>query len=90
MKYFSPFSSGQAWLVTGDTSADDSHPLRRVFTLTSEDQSLVEHAFGDLPTNWREPSLDFIQFVDQVHGWLRAGSSLYFTSDGGLDWTQVH
>jgi len=90
VQYFWRLSSGEAWLVTGDTSADTGAPLRQVFTTTDNGQTLVEHAFGELATNWNAPYLDTIQFVDELHGWLRAGDSLYYTWDGGQDWSQLH
>jgi len=90
VQYFSGLPTGLAWLVTGETSADNGNPLRRVFTTRDDGRTLVEHAFGDLPTNWRVPYQDAIQFVDGDHGWLRAGDALFYTQDGGQDWVQLH
>jgi photosystem II stability/assembly factor-like uncharacterized protein len=90
VQYFSGLPSGLAWLVTGETSADNGNPLRRVFTTNDDGETLVEHAFGNLPSNWETPYQDAIQFIDGYHGWLRAGDSFFYTQDGGQDWVQLH
>ncbi len=90
VQYFSGLAGGLAWLVAGDTSADNGNPLRRVFTTLDDGQTLEEHAFGSLPTNLDAPYLDAIQFIDAGHGWLRAGDALFYTQDGGQDWAQLH
>jgi photosystem II stability/assembly factor-like uncharacterized protein len=90
VQYFSGLPTGLVWLVTGDASADNGNPLRRVFTTHDDGQTLVEHAFGNLPSNWETPSQDAIQFIDADHGWLRAGDALFYTQDGGKDWVQLH
>ena len=90
VQYFWRLPSGLVWLVTGQASADNGSPLRQVFTSPDNGQTLVEHAFGELATNWNAPYLDAIQFADELHGWLRAGTSLYYTPDGGQNWSQLH
>ena len=90
VQYFWRLPSGLAWLVTGETTADNGAPLRSVFTTNDDGQTLLEHTFGDLPSTFSAPYLDVLQFVDEQHGWLRAGASLYYTADGGRDWSQLH
>ena len=90
VRYFSLLSPQQAWLVTGEVTADNGNPTRQVFTTADGGRTLVEHPFGDLPATLEPPYGDSIQFVDAYHGWLRAGAYWFATIDGGKDWTQIH
>jgi len=50
----------------------------------------MEIPFGEIPSNFDCPWLDSLQFADNLPGWLRGGTGLFFTEVGGKTWTQVH
>ena len=97
---FSLLPNGQAWVVIGGrASAENPNPARRLLSLQPGGQTWIEYQLGapqpgvgaEIPSNWRDPELDSIQFADALHGWLRADTALYYTADGGRsDWTQFH
>lgn len=80
---------GNAWVVLGEAaSAGNSNPVRRFLMTRDYGQTWIEYQMGDIPSNWRFPGLDTIQFADAQHGWLKADMALYYTEDGGRNWTQ--
>ena len=92
-------ANGQAWVVIGGrASAENPNPARRFLALQPGGQTWIEYQLGapqpgvgaEIPSNWRDPELDSIQFADALHGWLRADTALYYTADGGRSWTQFH
>ncbi len=86
---FSLLPDGQAWVVVGDTpSAGNPNPTRRFLATRDHGLTWMEYQLGDIPSNWRFPWLDSIQFADARHGWLKADTALYYTEDGGRNWTQ--
>lgn len=57
---------------------------------TDGGKSWTEFPFGEIPSNFRIPWLDGIQFADDLYGWLRGDTTLFLTEVGGKTWTQVH
>ncbi len=90
VQYFALLPGGQAWLVAGETSPDSGNPIRRVFSSPDGGQTWLEHVFGEIPVNFDNTGMDVIQFAETLHGWLRAGSELFYTSDGGKSWVETH
>ena len=90
VQYFALLPNNNAWVVAGPTTSDNGMPPRRIFTTFDGGKSWDEFPFGEIPSNFDFPWLDGIQFVDDLHGWLRGGNALFFTEVGGKTWTQVH
>jgi photosystem II stability/assembly factor-like uncharacterized protein len=90
VQYFALLPNQNAWVVAGETSSDNGLPPRRIFTTFDNGKTWDELPFGEVPSNLNFPWLDGIQFADDLHGWLRGGSSLFYTEVGGKTWTQVH
>ncbi len=90
VQYFSLLPDGQAWIVAGEVLSDSGTPVRRFFSSTDGGQTWEEHVFGEIPVNYDYPWLDGIRFADSLHGWLRAGTQLFYTADGGKSWVQYH
>ncbi len=88
---FALLPDGRAWVVLGTTaSAENANPTRRFLTTRDGGETWLEYQLGAIPSSWRSPSLDSIQFADAQHGWLRGDSGLYYTADDGQNWTQLH
>jgi photosystem II stability/assembly factor-like uncharacterized protein len=88
---FSLLADGHAWVIIGDTtSLANRNPPRRVLSTPDRGQTWIEYQLGDILGKWRNPELDYVQFADALHGWLKAGAALYYTADGGQTWIQFH
>jgi photosystem II stability/assembly factor-like uncharacterized protein len=88
---FTFLPNGHGWAIAGETaSAENPQPARSLMKTTDAGLSWSKYDLGSIPSNWRYPMLDTIQFTDDLHGWLRADEYLFFTNDGGLSWTQLH
>jgi photosystem II stability/assembly factor-like uncharacterized protein len=90
VQYFALLPNNAAWVVAGQTTSDNGMPPRRIFTTDDSGKSWTELPFGEIPSNFEFPWLDGIQFADNLHGWLRGNTALFFTEVGGKTWTQVH
>ena len=90
VQYFTLLPDNTAWVVAGQTTSDNGMPPRRLFTTSDGGKSWTEFPFGEIPSNFRIPWLDGIQFADDLHGWLRGDTTLFFTEVGGKTWTQYH
>jgi photosystem II stability/assembly factor-like uncharacterized protein len=90
VQYFALLPNNSAWVIAGQTTSDNGMPPRRVFTTTDGGKSWTELPFGEIPSNYEYPWLDGIQFANDLHGWLRGGTALFFTEVGGKTWIQVH
>jgi photosystem II stability/assembly factor-like uncharacterized protein len=86
---FSLLPNGNAWVVVGETaSSRNPNPPRRFLVTRDSGQTWIEYTIGNVPSNWRFPGLDAIQFANAQHGWLKVDTALYYTGDGGRNWTQ--
>jgi photosystem II stability/assembly factor-like uncharacterized protein len=82
---------GRAWVSIHYGSCKDNPNATHSLLATRDDgHTWTEYQLGPIPCNRTSPGLDSLQFADALHGWLVAGSALYYTADGGQSWTQLH
>lgn len=90
VQQFALLPEGAAWLSTGGPCLGDADAARVLMYTADGGLTWTEYRLGPMPCDWRAPWLDSLQFADARHGWLRSGTALYYTEDGGQSWRQLH